>query len=162
MGGGLSIDYNNPEKNYIPNFSEYFNVYKKNIILLKNQKIYVELGRSLVGQCGNLISRVLFTKNSYNKNYVILDAGMTELIRPALYNSYHKISNLSSIENKFKKYDVVGPLCESSDVFLKNIKLPFSKRNDIFRIYSCGAYGETMSSNYNLRNSIKSYYSDMI
>ena len=162
VGGGLSIDYNNPEKNYIPNFSEYFNVYKKNIILLKNQKIYVELGRSLVGQCGNLISRVLFTKNSYNKNYVILDAGMTELIRPALYNSYHKISNLSSIENKFKKYDVVGPLCESSDVFLKNIKLPFSKRNDIFRIYSCGAYGETMSSNYNLRNSIKSYYSDMI
>ena len=162
VGGGLSIDYNNPEKNYIPNFSEYFNVYKKNIILLKNQKIYVELGRSLVGQCGSLIYRVLFTKNSYNKNYVILDAGMTELIRPALYNSYHKISNLTSIENKFKKYDVVGPLCESSDVFLKNIKLPFSKRNDIFRIYSCGAYGETMSSNYNLRNSINSYYSDMI
>lgn len=162
VGGGLSIDYNNPEKNYIPNFSEYFNVYKKNIILLKNQKIYVELGRSLVGQCGSLISRVLFTKNLYNKNYVILDAGMTELIRPALYNSYHKISNLTSTENKFKKYDVVGPLCESSDIFSKNIKLPFSKRDDIFRIYSCGAYGETMSSNYNLRDSIKSYYSDMI
>ena len=162
VGGGLPIDYNNPEKNYIPNFSEYFNVYKKNIILLKNQKIYVELGRSLVGQCGNLISRVLFTKNLYNKNYIILDAGMTELIRPALYNSYHKTSNLTSIENKFKKYDVVGPLCESSDIFSKNIKLPFSKRDDIFRIHSCGAYGETMSSNYNLRNSIKSYYSDMI
>jgi len=162
VGGGLPIDYNNPEKNYIPNFSEYFNIYKKNIILLKNQKIFVELGRSLVGQCGNLISRVLFTKNSYDKNYVILDAGMTELIRPALYNSYHKISNLTFTENKFKKYDVVGPLCESSDIFLKNIKLPFSKRDDIFRIYSCGAYGETMSSNYNLRNSIKSYYSDMI
>ena len=162
VGGGLPIDYNNPEKNYIPNFSEYFNIYKKNIILLKNQKIFVELGRSLVGQCGNLISRVLFTKKSYDKNYVILDAGMTELIRPALYNSYHKISNLTFTENKFKKYDVVGPLCESSDIFLKNIKLPFSKRDDIFRIYSCGAYGETMSSNYNLRNSIKSYYSDMI
>ena len=103
VGGGLPIDYDNPEKNYIPNFSEYFNIYKKNIMLLKNQKIYVELGRSLVGQCGNLISRVLFTKNSYNKNYIILDAGMTELIRPALYNSYHKISNLTSNENKFKK-----------------------------------------------------------
>ena len=87
---------------------------------------------------------------------------MSELMRPSLYNSYHKILNITSREMINKKYDVVGPLCESSDVFIKNLKLPTSKRGDLFCIYSSGAYGETMSSNYNLRNNIKSYFSDSI
>ena len=162
VGGGLSIDYLNPQKNSLPNFKEYFNIYKENIKLMKNQKLYFELGRSLVGQSGFLISKVLFTKKSYNRNYIILDAGMSELMRPSLYNSYHKILNITSREMINKKYDVVGPLCESSDVFIKNLKLPTSKRGDLFCIYSSGAYGETMSSNYNLRNNIKSYFSDSI
>lgn len=162
VGGGLSIDYLNPQEKIIPNFKKYFNIYKENIKLFKNQKLYFELGRSLVGQCGFLISKVLFTKKSYNRNYIILDAGMSELIRPSLYNSFHKISNITSKEMINKTYDVVGPLCESSDVFIKNLKLPMSKRGDLFCIHSSGAYGETMSSNYNLRNNIKSYYSDSI
>lgn len=152
VGGGLSIDYLNPQKNPLSNFKDYFNIYKENIKLMKNQKLYFELGRSLVGQSGFLISKVLFTKKSYNRNYIILDAGMSELMRPSLYNSYHKILNITSREMINKKYDVVGPLCESSDVFIKNLKLPTSKRGDLFCIYSSGAYGETMSSNYNLRN----------
>ena len=162
VGGGLSIDYLNPQKNPLSNFKDYFNIYKENIKLMKNQKLYFELGRSLVGQSGFLISKVLFTKKSYNRNYIILDAGMSELMRPSLYNSYHKILNITSREMINKKYDVVGPLCESSDVFIKNLKLPTSKRGDLFCIYSSGAYGETMSSNYNLRNNIKSYFSDSI
>ena len=152
VGGGLSIDYLNPQKNPLSNFKDYFNIYKENIKLMKNQKLYFELGRSLVGQSGFLISKVLFTKKSYKRNYIILDAGMSELMRPSLYNSYHKILNITSREMINKKYDVVGPLCESSDVFIKNLKLPTSKRGDLFCIYSSGAYGETMSSNYNLRN----------
>ena len=162
VGGGLSIDYLNPQKNPLSNFKDYFNIYKENIKLMKNQKLYFELGRSLVGQSGFLISKVLFTKKSYKRNYIILDAGMSELMRPSLYNSYHKILNITSREMTNKKYDVVGPLCESSDVFIKNLKLPTSKRGDLFCIYSSGAYGETMSSNYNLRNNIKSYFSDSI
>ena len=162
VGGGLSIDYLNPQKNPLSNFKDYFNIYKENIKLMKNQKLYFELGRSLVGQSGFLISKVLFTKKSYKRNYIILDAGMSELMRPSLYNSYHKILNITSREMINKKYDVVGPLCESSDVFIKNLKLPTSKRGDLFCIYSSGAYGETMSSNYNLRNNIKSYFSDSI
>ena len=162
VGGGLSIDYLNPQKNPLSNFKDYFNIYKENIKLMKNQKLYFELGRSLVGQSGFLISKVLFTKKSYKRNFIILDAGMSELIRPSLYNSYHKILNITSKEMINKKYDVVGPICESSDVFIKNLKLPTSKRGDLFCIYSSGAYGETMSSNYNLRNNIKSYFSDSI
>ena len=162
VGGGLSIDYLNPQKNPLSNFKDYFNIYKENIKLMKNQKLYFELGRSLVGQSGFLISKALFTKKSYKRNFIILDAGMSELIRPSLYNSYHKILNITSKEMINKKYDVVGPICESSDVFIKNLKLPTSKRGDLFCIYSSGAYGETMSSNYNLRNNIKSYFSDSI
>ena len=162
VGGGLSIDYLNPQKNFLPNFKNYFNIYKENIKLMKDQKLFFELGRSLVGQCGFLISKVLFTKKSYKRNYIILDSGMSELIRPSLYDSYHKILNITSKEMINKKYDVVGPLCESSDVFIKNLKLPISKRGDLFCICSSGAYGETMSSNYNLRNNIKSYFSDSI
>jgi diaminopimelate decarboxylase len=123
--------------------------------------LHFEIGRAIVGQCGSLISRVLYIKNGINSNFAILDAGMTELIRPALYQAYHKIENLTSTSNEINKYDVVGPICESSDCFGKAVELPLTKRGDIIAIRSAGAYGEVMSSNYNLRNDVPSYFKEV-
>ena len=92
---------------------------------------------------------------------MILDAGMTELMRPALYNAYHKIENLTS-EEAPELYDVVGPICESSDVFGEDVSLNHSKRGDIVAIRSAGAYGETMASNYNCRELPKAFFSDSL
>ena len=113
----------------------------------------------MVGQCGNLISRVLYVKEGEVKRFAILDAGFTELIRPAMYDAYHRIENLSSNLAE-KEYDVVGPICESSDVFGKNVMLNEVKRGDIIALRSAGAYGEVMSSQYNLRNLPNSYFSE--
>jgi diaminopimelate decarboxylase len=110
----------------------------------------------VVGNCGSLISKVLYIKNGINTNFAILDAGMTELIRPALYQAFHKIENISSTEDKILKYDVVGPICESSDCFGKAVELPITKRGDFIAIRSAGAYGEVMSSKYNLRDDVSS------
>ena len=158
VGGGLGINYENPDSELIPDFASYFQIFEKFLELLHEQEIHFEIGRAIVGQCGSLISRVLFIKEGVNTNFAILDAGMTELIRPALYQSYHKIENLSSNENE-KRYDVVGPICESSDTFAKFILLPETKRGNLFAIRSIGAYGEVMASRYNLRPSVKSYFS---
>ncbi|HNW53872.1 MAG TPA: diaminopimelate decarboxylase, partial [Bacteroidales bacterium] len=119
-----------------------------------------ELGRALVAQCGSLISKVLYIKNGINTNFMILDAGMTELIRPALYQAFHKIENISNIGGPLQRYDVVGPICESSDCFGKAMQLPVTRRGDLIALRSAGAYGEVMSSNYNLREKVKAYYSD--
>ena len=162
VGGGLSIDYDNPLENIYPEFKSFFNIYNDNIKLRKNQNIHFELGRSIVGQCGFLISRVLFEKESFNNHFLILDSGMNNLIRPALYNASHKIINISSSKSSIKNYNIVGPLCESSDTFAENYQLIESKRGDMISICSAGAYGESMSSNYNLREDIKSYFSDTI
>ena len=162
VGGGLGIDYDDPINNPISNFNDFINLFNKNINIDKNQSIHFELGRSVVGQCGYLISRILYEKISYNKNFLILDSGMNNLIRPALYNSIHKISNISVNNKDYINYDVVGPICESTDTFAKNYKLPSSRRGDLIAIHSCGAYAESMSSNYNLRENIKSYFSDTI
>lgn len=162
VGGGLGIDYDDPINNPISNFNDFINLFNKNINLDKNQSIHFELGRSVVGQCGYLISRILYEKISYNKNFLILDSGMNNLIRPALYNSIHKISNISVNNKDYINYDVVGPICESTDTFAKNYKLPSSNRGDLIAIHSCGAYAESMSSNFNLRENIKSYFSDTI
>ena len=159
LGGGLGINYKEPDLNLIPDFRSYFNVFKKNLICFDNQKVHFELGRSIVGQCGSLFSRILYLKKSFNKNFIIIDAGMTELIRPALYNAHHHIDNLSSIKKEIK-YDIVGPLCESSDTFAKDYYLNESKIGDLIVIRSCGAYGEVMSSNYNLRKKAIAYYSN--
>ena len=161
VGGGLSVNYNEP-LNSFPNFKDFFNLYNSNINLKNNQKIHFELGRSIICQCGSLVSRILYTKQSFGRKYIILDSGMNNLIRPALYNSKHIILNLSSNSSDEELYDVVGPICESSDVFRENYSLPKSSRNDIIVICSTGAYGDSMSSNYNLRGNIKSYYSDTI
>ncbi len=152
VGGGLGIDYQNPIQNPIPNFKDYFNTFKENLQLREGQRLHFELGRSIVGQCGALITKVLYVKNGTAKNFAIVDAGMTELIRPALYQAYHHIENLSSDLPK-EKYDIVGPICESSDVFAKDYQLNSAKRGDLIALYSAGAYGEVMASNYNLRKS---------
>jgi diaminopimelate decarboxylase len=160
VGGGLGIDYHEPDKNAIVDFASFFQLFHDFLDVYEGQNIHFELGRAIVAQCGNLISKVLYIKNGVNTNFIILDAGMTELIRPALYQAYHKIENLSNPDGKENRYDVVGPICESSDCFGKSQLLPQTKRGDLIAIRSTGAYGEVMSSNYNLREKVKAYYSD--
>lgn len=162
VGGGLGIDYMDPENNLESNFKDFIHLFNSKIKLKNNQSIHFELGRSIVGQSGFLISKILYTKKSYNKNFIVLDSGMNNLIRPALYNTKHKISNISSSSNKIEAYDIVGPICESTDTFARDYEMVESKRGDFVVIYSCGAYAESMSSNYNLRDNIKSHYSDTI
>lgn len=156
VGGGLGIDYKNPDDHIVPDFPSYFSTYAQNLQMRSNQTLHFELGRSVVGQCGSLISKVLYVKQGTNKKFIILDAGMTDLIRPALYHAHHHIENLSS-DGKKDKYDVVGPICESSDVFDKNVKLNETKRGDCLAIRSAGAYGEVMASQYNCRKLPKGY-----
>lgn len=160
LGGGLGVDYDNPDESGIAHLSDYFNVFKRNLKLRKGQTVHFELGRAIVAQCGSLISRVVFVKESWNKKFVILDAGMTTLIRPALYQAHHKIQNLTSQSQDFETYDVVGPVCESSDVFGHDEKLPITCRGDIFAIRSAGAYGESMASCYNMRPLPLSHFGD--
>jgi diaminopimelate decarboxylase len=157
VGGGLGIDYENPEKK--PLFEEYFTLLNEFINLRPGQTLHLEPGRSIIGQCGSLISRVLFIKNGSNTMFAIIDAGMTDLIRPALYQAHHKIENLTS-KGHIYRYDVVGPVCESSDTFAKYMELPETKRGDLLAIRSAGAYGEAMASRYNLRNLPASVFSD--
>ena len=157
VGGGLGVDYQSPEENPIANFKAYFQVFTQHLHLRSEQSLHFELGRSVVAQCGSLITQVLYVKQAATKQFAIVDAGMTELIRPALYQARHKIVNLTSQSNNIEKYDVVGPICESSDVFDKDVQLPTTKRGDIIAIRSAGAYGESMASTYNCRPLPKSY-----
>lgn len=150
VGGGLGIDYQYPVEHPIPDFKNYFDTYSQHLNLRPGQHLHFELGRAVVGQCGNLISRVLYVKQATTKKFAILDAGMTDLIRPALYQAYHEIENLSSEETP-EVYDVVGPICESSDVFAKNYALNKCHRGDFVVLRSAGAYGEIMASRYNCR-----------
>lgn len=159
VGGGLGIDYAHPNRQAIPNFTEYFATYHKHLRLRPQQTLHFELGRAVVGQCGSLISKVIYVKQGANKQFAILDAGMTDLIRPALYQAYHKIENITS-EEPMETYDVVGPICESSDVFGKAIDLNKAHRGDLFALRSAGAYGEIMASAYNCRALPKGYTSE--
>ena len=144
------MTYRNPD-NSIPDFDKYFETINKNLVIYNGQQVHFELGRSVVGQCGNLITKVLFVKENTDVRFAIVDAGFTELIRPALYNAYHKIENLSS-NDEHKVYDVVGPICESLDYMGKEVSLSAVKRGDLLVIRSAGAYGQVMSSNYNARD----------
>ena len=159
VGGGLGIDYTHPNRQPVPDFKAYFQTYANHLNLRSYQTVHFELGRSVVGQCGSLIARVLYVKQGTNKQFAILDAGMTNLIRPALYQAYHKIENLSSDE-PVQTYDVVGPICESSDVFGKAIDLNAVHRGDFIALRSAGAYGEIMASGYNCRPLPQGYTSD--
>ena len=161
VGGGLGIDYAHPNRQAIPNFTEYFATYHKHLRLRPQQTLHFELGRAVVGQCGSLISKVIYVKQGTNKQFAILDAGMTDLIRPALYQAYHKIENITS-EEPMETYDVVGPICESSDVFGKAIDLNKAHRGDLFALRSAGAYGEIMASAYNCRALPKGYTSEEV
>ena len=157
VGGGLGVDYQSPEEYPIANFKAYFQVFTQHLHLRAEQSLHFELGRSVVAQCGSLITKVLYVKQAATKQFAIVDAGMTDLIRPALYQAKHKIVNLTSQSDNMEKYDVVGPICESSDVFDKDILLPTTKRGDIIAIRSAGAYGESMASTYNCRPLPESY-----
>lgn len=179
-GGGLGVDYYNPDTNTYSDFESYFKVFKQFLNVKPGQEVHFELGRALVAQCASLISRVLYVKNGQKKNFLILDAGMTELIRPMLYQAYHVIENLSrgieagsknqesgqeashisNLTSQILHYDVVGPICESTDCFRKDVELPESFRGDLMAIRTAGAYAEVMSSNYNLRDKAQSVYSE--
>lgn len=160
VGGGLGVDYHHPDENAINDFISFFEIYDKFLERRTGQEVHFELGRALVAQCGSLISQILYVKNGLKKNFLVLDAGMTELMRPALYQAYHKIENITADSaNTIVSYDVVGPICESTDCFGKEVELPESKRGDLIAIRTAGAYGEVMASGYNLRERVKSIYS---
>jgi diaminopimelate decarboxylase len=161
VGGGLGINYEHPNHFPIPEFESFFKVYRDHLNLLPGQTLHFELGRAVVAQCGTLVSRVLYVKQGATKKFAILDAGFTELIRPALYQAYHHIENLSS-DLPYENYDVVGPICESSDTFAKDFGLNQTKRGDLIAIRSAGAYGEIMASQYNLRKLPIGYTSDQL
>ncbi len=150
VGGGLGIDYEHPNRVPVPDFRSYFDTYSKTLKLRPGQTLHFELGRAVVAQCGSLITRTLYIKEGAVKKFAIVDAGFTDLIRPALYQAYHKIENITSDE-PMQSYDVVGPICESTDVFAKQIDLNATKRGDLLAIRSAGAYGEIMASCYNCR-----------
>lgn len=158
VGGGLGVDYEHPDKKPIADFEQYFAVFHKHLELREGQEVHFELGRAVVAQCGTLITKVLYVKEGQKKKFAIVDAGMNDLIRPALYHAYHKIENISS-DAPTQQYDVVGPVCESSDCFGKATVLNETKRGDFIAIRSAGAYGEVMSSRYNLRKIAETHFS---
>ena len=166
LGGGLGVDYDDPDESAIADFRTWFRTISDNIVRREDQAVHVEPGRSLVAQCASLISRVLFVKSGETKNFLIMDAGMNDLIRPALYGAYHKIENLSASQRTFypthQAYDIVGPVCESSDVWGAGRLLPLSVRGDLMAIRSTGAYGQVMASRYNMKDLAPSVFSDAI
>ena len=152
VGGGLGINYDDPDSEPIPDFKGYFKALLDNLKLKEGQELHCELGRSIVAQCGTLISKVTYVKKGVNRKFIVLDAGMNDLIRPALYGAHHKIENLTSPKDAvLEVYDVVGPICESSDCFGKDERLPETKRGDLIALRSAGAYGESMANCYNIR-----------
>ena len=150
VGGGLGINYQHPNHLDIADFDAYFKTFRKHLKLPEGTRVHFELGRSIVAPCGSLIARVLYVKKGTTRQFAIVDASMTELIRPALYKAYHRVENISSDEPE-EVYDVVGPVCESSDVFLKGASIDRCHRGDLIAIRSAGAYGESMASCYNCR-----------
>ncbi len=161
VGGGLGVSYDHPNRLPIPDFKAYFDVFANHLHLREGQKLHFELGRSVVAQMGSLITKVLYIKQGTFKQFCIVDAGFTDLIRPAFYQAYHKIENISSDETE-ETYDVVGPICESSDVFAKAIDINKARRGDLLALRSAGAYGEIMASQYNCRRLPKGYTTEDI
>lgn len=157
MGGGLGVSYKNPGNEPIADFEAFFKVFEENLSLPEGVKVHFELGRALVAQCGILVTKVVFVKKGLTKKFLILDGGMTDLIRPALYQAFHLTENISRDEAP-ETYDVVGPICESTDCFGENLSLSTSYRGDLVAIYTTGAYGQVMSSKYNMRDKAKAYY----
>ena len=162
VGGGLGINYDVPENEPIPNFASLFSIVNQ-YLNVGDREVHFEFGRSIVGECGELITRVLFNKTTATgRRLVIVDASMTELVRPAMYGSYHNIENITSQEELRSKYTVVGTACESTDVFDENVSLRKTKRGDLLTIKSAGAYGMSMASRYNLHDLPSAVYSDKL
>lgn len=159
LGGGLGVDYDNPDRNPVPDFNLWFRTISANLPERPGTRIFAEPGRSIVAQCGSLVTKVLFIKERQAKTFVVVDAGMNNLVRPALYGAYHRIDNLDGGASELK-YDVVGPICESSDVWGSDRKFPLCQRGSLLAIRSAGAYGSVMSSSYNLRDKAPAYFSD--
>ena len=160
LGGGLGIDYEDPDLHPIPDFDGWFRVLRTRTQCSGDQQLHVEPGRSLVGQCGTLVSRVIFVKRGESRTFVIADTGLNDLLRPALYGAYHKVENLTSTSAQMASYEIVGPICESSDVIGEDRLLPLTQRGDILAIRSAGAYGSAMSSHYNMRTPARTVFSD--
>lgn len=160
LGGGLGIDYEAPDENPIPDFELWFRVLREKTRCSSDQVLHVEPGRSLVGQCGSLISRVIFVKRGESRTFVIADTGLNDLLRPALYGAYHKVENLTSTTAKTATYEIAGPICESSDIIGEDRILPLTRRGDVLAIRSAGAYGAAMSSRYNMRTPARALFSD--
>ncbi|MDE7410911.1 MAG: diaminopimelate decarboxylase [Paramuribaculum sp.] len=160
VGGGLGIDYDDPDACPVTDFKAYFDTFRRHLPLRTGQQLHFELGRAIVAQCGTLVSSVLYVKQGVEKKFVIIDAGMTDLIRPALYQAHHKIDNITSTAKETSVYDVVGPICESSDIFATDERLPVTRRGDLIAIRSAGAYGQAMASTYNCRPLAPALYSD--
>ncbi|MDR0758066.1 MAG: diaminopimelate decarboxylase [Tannerella sp.] len=150
FGGGLGIDYHQPDRHPIPDFKNFFATFNQLVRQRPGQQIHFELGRAVVAQCGTLISRALYMKEGEVKKFAVLDAGFTDLIRPAMYGAYHRIENITG-DGPTDVYDVVGPICESSDVFGQDVELSEVRRGDLIALRSAGAYGEVMASQYNCR-----------
>jgi diaminopimelate decarboxylase len=161
FGGGLGIDYYHPNHIPMPDFESFFAIFHKLVNRRSGQPVHFELGRSIVGQCGTLISKVLYVKEGESKKFAILDAGFSDLIRPAMYDAYHRIENITCNDD-IEVYDVVGPICESSDDFGKDVEMNKVRRNDLVALRSAGGYGESMASQYNCRPLPKAYFSDMV
>jgi len=161
FGGGLGVNYEHPNHIPIVDFESFFRIFNNRLQLRPGQKVHFEPGRSIVASCGSLITKVIYVKKGVEKQFAIVDAGMTDLIRPALYQAYHRIENITS-DKPVQKYDVVGPVCESSDVFDKDIEMNETKRGDLLALRSAGAYGEIMAFQYNLRKLPEGYLSTEI
>ncbi|MCR1816166.1 diaminopimelate decarboxylase [Aliarcobacter butzleri] len=149
IGGGLGIIYK--DEKLIDTY-EYAQSILETMFGL-DITIICEPGRFIVGNSGIFVTKVLYEKINGNKRFVIVDGAMNDLIRPALYNAYHRIEVLNDNQD-FSDCHLVGPVCESGDFFAKNIQLPKTEHNDLVAIYSAGAYGFTMSSNYNTRGKV--------
>ena len=160
VGGGLGINYDDPDGDAIAGFDQYFGIFKQHLKLREGQELHFELGRAVVAQCGSLITRVTYVKRGIVKKFIIVDAGMSDLIRPALYQAHHKIENISATGTPTETYDVVGPICESSDCFGTDETLPITHRGDLIALRSAGAYGEIMASRYNCREFPAAIYSE--
>ena len=162
VGGGLGVNYDVPENEPIPNFASLFSIVH-NHLAVGDREVHFEFGRSIVAECGELITTVLFNKTTATgRKLVIVDASMTELIRPALYGSYHNIENITSEDEAREKYTIVGTACESTDVFDENVTLRKTRRGDLLTLKSAGAYGMSMASRYNLHDLPGAVYSDEI
>ncbi len=160
LGGGLGVNYEDPDSQMIPDFERLMDTIHANLKVKDGQRVHFEFGRAVVAQCGTMVSRVLYIKPATQTNFAIVDAGFTDLIRPALYGARHLIENLTPHRSECETYDVVGPICESTDVFASGIPLPKTTRGDLLAFRTAGAYGEIMASQYNLRNLPNVYYSD--